>query len=175
MEERRPLTCGSAASALFPWASWTSRPSGADKNAASSMGSNFGSVPYNNTVAGNLSEFHFSQQNSRLGFRADGDWKGVHFIGYNEFDFNGTSGANFNLAVSKWRHCSPSSPVLGRCSQRKDRVPCRPELEHDGAQPQGHFRLARRSLLLSGHRHQLHCRPHLDAATRHAGSVSPQR
>jgi hypothetical protein len=70
-----------------------------DKNAASSMGSNFGSVPYNNTSAGNLSEFHMSLQNSRLGFRVDGDWKGAHFIGYNEFDFNGTSGAT-NLAVN---------------------------------------------------------------------------
>ena len=70
-----------------------------DKNAASSMGSNFGSVPYNNAANGNLSEFHFSEQNSRLGFRVDGDWKGTHFIGYNEFDFNGTSGST-NLAVS---------------------------------------------------------------------------
>ncbi|MBZ5632745.1 MAG: hypothetical protein LAO55_06390 [Acidobacteriia bacterium] len=70
-----------------------------DKNAASSMGSNFGGVPYNNSAAGNLSEFHFSQQNSRLGFRIDGNWKGAHFIGYNEFDFNGTSGSTA-LAVS---------------------------------------------------------------------------
>jgi hypothetical protein len=70
-----------------------------DKNAASSMGSNFGSVPYNNVVNGNLSEFHFSEQNSRLGLRVDGDWKGAHFIGYNEFDFNGTSGSS-SLAVS---------------------------------------------------------------------------
>ena len=70
-----------------------------DKNAGSSMGSNFGGVPYNNVAAGNLSEFHFSEQNSRIGFRIDGDWKGTHFIGYNEFDFNGTSGAT-NLAVS---------------------------------------------------------------------------
>ena len=70
-----------------------------DKNAGSSMGSNFGSVPYNNTANGNLSEFHFSHQNSRLGFRIDGDWKGAHFIGYNEFDFNGTSGST-SLAVS---------------------------------------------------------------------------
>ena len=70
-----------------------------DKNAASSMGSNFGSVPYNNVANGNLSEFHFSQQNSRLGFRIDGNWKGAHFIGYNEFDFNGTSGSTA-LAVS---------------------------------------------------------------------------
>jgi hypothetical protein len=35
----------------------------------------------------------------RLGFRVDGDWKGVHFIGYNEFDFNGTSASN-GIAVS---------------------------------------------------------------------------
>jgi hypothetical protein len=70
-----------------------------DKNAGSSMGSNFGSIPYNNTVNGNLNEFHFSSQNSRIGFRIDGDWKGTHFIGYNEFDFNGTSGSTA-LAVS---------------------------------------------------------------------------
>jgi hypothetical protein len=65
-----------------------------DKNAGSSMGSNFGSVPFNNAVNGNLSEFRFSPQNSRLGLRVDGDWKGAHFIGYNEFDFNGTSGSS---------------------------------------------------------------------------------
>lgn len=61
--------------------------------ATGTMGSNFGSVPYNNTVQGNESEYHMSLQNSRLGFRIDGDWKGTHFIGYNEFDFNGTGGA----------------------------------------------------------------------------------
>jgi len=65
-----------------------------DKNAGSGIGSNFGSVPYNNTVNGKLSEAHFSPQNSRIGFRVDGDWKGTHFIGYNEFDFLGTSGSN---------------------------------------------------------------------------------
>ena len=70
-----------------------------DKNAGSGMGSNFGSVPFNNTANGNLSEFRFSPQNSRIGFRVDGDWKGAHFIGYNEFDFNGTSGSNA-IAVS---------------------------------------------------------------------------
>ncbi len=70
-----------------------------DANAASSMGSNFGSIPYSNAVNGNLSEFHFSAQNSRLGFRVDGNWKGAHFIGYNEFDFNGTGGSTA-LAVS---------------------------------------------------------------------------
>jgi hypothetical protein len=65
-----------------------------DKNAASSIGTNFASLPYNNVTAGHLSEFRFSPQNSRLGFRADGDWKGAHFMAYNEFDFLGTSGGN---------------------------------------------------------------------------------
>jgi hypothetical protein len=65
-----------------------------DKNAASGPGSNFGSIPFNNAVNGNLSEFRFTPQNSRLGLRVDGTWKGTHFIGYNEFDFNGTSGSN---------------------------------------------------------------------------------
>jgi hypothetical protein len=70
-----------------------------DKNAGGSLGSNFGSVPYNNTAASKLSELRFSPQNSRLGFRVDGNWKGAHFIGYNEFDFLGTSGAN-NTSVT---------------------------------------------------------------------------
>ena len=70
-----------------------------DKNAGSSIGSSFGSVPYNNTLNGNLSEFRFSPQNSRIGFRFDGDWKGTHFIGYNEFDFLGT-GAALNYTVT---------------------------------------------------------------------------
>jgi hypothetical protein len=71
-----------------------------DKSAATgTLGSNFGSVPFNNGPLGNLSEYHFSVQNSRLGFRLDGDMKGTHFIGYNEFDFNGTGGST-NYAVT---------------------------------------------------------------------------
>ena len=70
-----------------------------DKNPGSSIGSNFGSVPFNNVAAGKNSEFHFSPQNSRLGVRIDGDWKGAHFIGYNEFDFLGTS-ASTALSVT---------------------------------------------------------------------------
>ncbi len=70
-----------------------------DKNAASGIGTNFASVPYGNTAAGKLTEFRFSPQNSRLGFRADVDVHGAHVIGYNEFDFLGTSGGN-NLGVT---------------------------------------------------------------------------
>lgn len=68
-------------------------------NAGSGIGSNFGNIPYSNTSAAKLSESRFSIQNSRLGFRVDGDWKGAHFIGYNEFDFLGTSGAN-NIGIT---------------------------------------------------------------------------
>jgi hypothetical protein len=70
-----------------------------DKNAGSSIGTNFGSVPYNNTANAQNSEFRFSPQNSRIGFRIDGSWLGTHFIGYNEFDFLGTSGAT-NIGVT---------------------------------------------------------------------------
>ncbi len=61
----------------------------------SGIGSSFGSVPFSNAVpGGKLDEMRFSPQNSRIGFRIDGDWKGLRFIGYNEFDFLGTSGSN---------------------------------------------------------------------------------
>lgn len=65
-----------------------------DKNAGSSIGSNFGNIPFNNVPAGHLTELRFSPQNSRLGFRIDGKWKDWRFITYNEFDFLGTSGSN---------------------------------------------------------------------------------
>jgi len=58
-----------------------------DKDAGSSIGSNFGSIPYNNAPASKLSELRFSPQNSRVGFRIDGNLRDLHFIGYNEFDF----------------------------------------------------------------------------------------
>jgi hypothetical protein len=68
-------------------------------NAGSSYGTNFGSVPYNNNVNSKNSEFRFTGQNSRIGFRIDGNWKGTHVIAYNEMDFLGTSGAT-NLTVT---------------------------------------------------------------------------
>jgi hypothetical protein len=68
---------------------------GRDKAPGSSLGTSFGSIPFNtNTSAtSQLSEARFSPQNSRIGFRFDGDYKGARFIGYNEFDFLGTSGS----------------------------------------------------------------------------------
>jgi len=68
-------------------------------DAGGSIGSNFGSIPYNNAATSHLSEFRFSPQNSRIGFRVDGNWKGAHFLAYNEMDFLGQSGA-VNLSVT---------------------------------------------------------------------------
>jgi hypothetical protein len=71
-----------------------------NKDTGSGIGSNFGSVPFDSAVpGGKLSELRFSPQNSRIGFRVDGNYKGYRFIGYNEFDFLGTSGAN-NIGIT---------------------------------------------------------------------------
>jgi len=70
------------------------------KAAGSGIGSNFGSIPFDNSVpGGKLNEFRFSPQNSRVGFRIDGDWKGTHFLNYLETDFLGTGAAN-NIGVT---------------------------------------------------------------------------
>ncbi len=69
------------------------------KDVGSSIGTSFANIPYNNVIGGKESEFHFSPQNSRIGFRFDGNFKGSHFMAYNEIDFNGTSGGN-NLTVT---------------------------------------------------------------------------
>jgi hypothetical protein len=60
------------------------------------IGSNFGSIPYNNNAAGlgGLSEFRLSAQNSRIGARFDSSYKGAHILGYWESDFLGNNATN---------------------------------------------------------------------------------
>ncbi|MBZ5596236.1 MAG: hypothetical protein LAP39_28660 [Acidobacteriia bacterium] len=58
-------------------------------NPGSGIGTNFGSVPYNSAVNGNVSEFRLSAQNSRLGIRVDANVKGASVLGYMESDFLG--------------------------------------------------------------------------------------
>jgi uncharacterized coiled-coil protein SlyX len=98
-EKASPLQFGIGNTTILPIGFMDMTSVWRDKDAGSSIGANFGSIPYNNVAAAHLSEFRFSPQNSRIGFRVDGDWKGAHFIGYNEMDFLGTSGAN-NIGVS---------------------------------------------------------------------------
>jgi hypothetical protein len=64
----------------------------------SGIGTNFASIPYGNVYQNNLSEFRFSMQNSRIGFRVDAMVKGAHVIGYMESDFLGNNPGN--VAVS---------------------------------------------------------------------------
>jgi len=70
-----------------------------DHDAGSGIGTNFGGIPYGNTFNNNLSEFRFSMQNSRIGFRVDAMVKGAHVIGYMESDYLGGPPPG-NFAVS---------------------------------------------------------------------------
>jgi hypothetical protein len=58
-------------------------------NVGSGIGTNFGSLPLNNTTGGNISETNFSTQNSRIGFRVDSNVIGAKVLGYFEADFLG--------------------------------------------------------------------------------------
>jgi len=58
-------------------------------NVGSGIGTNFGSIPYNNTAQGNLSETRLSAQNSRIGLRVDARVKDTNILGYLESDFLG--------------------------------------------------------------------------------------
>src|SRR5215510_2147952 len=60
-----------------------------DRNVGSSIGTNFGAIPFSNTVFGNLREYRFSAQNSRLGLRVDAKVRGFDLLGYLETDFQG--------------------------------------------------------------------------------------
>ncbi len=64
----------------------------------SGIGTNFAGIPYGTVFQNNLSEFRFSMQNSRIGFRVDALVKGAHVIGYMEADFLGNNPGN--VAVS---------------------------------------------------------------------------
>jgi hypothetical protein len=64
----------------------------------SGIGTNFAGIPYGNTFQDNLSEFRFSMQNSRIGFRVDADVKGAHVMGYMESDFLGNNPGNVGVS-----------------------------------------------------------------------------
>jgi hypothetical protein len=68
----------------------------------SGIGTSFGSIPFSNTQAGNLSEFRFSPQNSRLGARFDTDVHGAHVMGYFETDFLGFVNTNAPVSSSTY-------------------------------------------------------------------------
>jgi hypothetical protein len=75
-----------------------------DIDAGTGIGTNFGSFPYRvkSSPQGNLSEFRFSPQNSRIGARFDALVKGFNVLGYWESDFLGPIGnpPSGNVAIS---------------------------------------------------------------------------
>jgi hypothetical protein len=62
------------------------------------IGSSFGSIPYSNTAAGQLSETRFSAKNSRFGLRVDTKINDTTVLGYAEADFLGNAATNVNVA-----------------------------------------------------------------------------
>lgn len=71
-----------------------------DKDIASGLSTNFGSIPFSNTVAGHLSEFRFTAQNTRAGARFDAHHGGADFLGIIETDFAGNSPGNVAVTTN---------------------------------------------------------------------------
>ena len=71
-----------------------------DKDIASGISTNFGNIPFSNTVTGQLSELRFTAQNSRLGARFDAHHGGVDFLGLIETDFSGFSPGNVAVTTN---------------------------------------------------------------------------
>lgn len=67
-------------------------------NPGTGVGTNFGTIPYNTSPAGRLSEVRFSSQNSRVGIRVDAVVKGANVLGYLETDFLGAAPANASVS-----------------------------------------------------------------------------
>jgi hypothetical protein len=67
-------------------------------SAGSGIGTNFGSIPFNNVASARLTEERLNPQNSRIGMRIDANVKGSHVIGYWESDFLGNNGNNVSVS-----------------------------------------------------------------------------
>ena len=65
-------------------------------NSGTSLQTNFGNFPYNNTIQGRLTENKITTENSRLGLRVDATVKNTHVLGYFEGDFVGGFGNGSN-------------------------------------------------------------------------------
>jgi uncharacterized coiled-coil protein SlyX len=70
------------------------------KNVGSGIATNFAGIPFSNTVNGNLSEFRFTGQGTRLGARFDARYKELDFLGMVETDFVGFSPTNVAVTTN---------------------------------------------------------------------------
>ncbi|MGH9764704.1 MAG: hypothetical protein ACREAC_28040, partial [Blastocatellia bacterium] len=86
-------------------------------NVGSSIGTNFGSIPFSNTPAGRLSETRFSAQKSQIGLRVDADVNGAHVVGYFDTDFFGASPGNVAVPGNTY----PNRILVAFVDVRKDK------------------------------------------------------
>lgn len=66
-------------------------------NAGTGYGTNFFSIPFHNTIPGQLSETRITAENSRITLKATDNFKGNDVTGYYEMDFHGNDPANLNV------------------------------------------------------------------------------
>jgi hypothetical protein len=63
-------------------------------NTTNVAGTNFGQIPFSNTVQGHLTEFRATGQYSRYNLKVSGKYGANNIVGYLEGDFNGNDAAN---------------------------------------------------------------------------------
>ena len=66
-------------------------------NPGTGYGTNFFSIPFHNTIPGQLSETRFTAENSRITLKVTDRFKGNDVTGYYEMDFHGNDPANLNV------------------------------------------------------------------------------
>jgi hypothetical protein len=71
-------------------------------NSGGNVGTSFASLPFDNTLPGNTSEFRLSAQSTRLALRADADLKSSKAAGYFEMDFGGAVPGNVAVTSSSY-------------------------------------------------------------------------
>jgi hypothetical protein len=69
-------------------------------NVGSGFGTNFFSIPFNNTFPGQITETRFTAENSRLTLKVTDTFKGNSVMGYVETDFHGNDPANLNVSTN---------------------------------------------------------------------------
>jgi hypothetical protein len=66
-------------------------------NTGNGIGTSFGTIPFSNAAAGNLSETKFSAQNSRISLQVTSKWGPASIKGYLETDFLGNAPNGLNV------------------------------------------------------------------------------
>ena len=67
-------------------------------NVGSGYGTNFFSIPFANTVPGQITETRFTAENSRITLKVTDKFRGNNVMGYVETDFHGNDPANLNVS-----------------------------------------------------------------------------